>query len=350
MSQPEGDPDISVIILNYNGAKWLDRCLATLRQQTIFQRIEVIVADNASSDGSDQLAQKLLEGWPNGRFIDNGGNLGYCAGNNRGAEAARGKYLFFLNNDTWLEADCLEKLLSAVESANAGAANPLVLDYDDDTMQSLGASGFDFFGLTDAMKAASNTVEIFAACGAAYFISTGLFRQLGGFDGEFFLYSDETDLSWRAWIAGCRVVAVPSARMHHRGAAAVNPAGGTRIVESRTSTAKRFYATRNGILFLLKNSQHFLLMLLIPHLLLLAIEAFASLLVVRRWSFVREAYLSALADCWRLRAHIAQERKRIKGFRRHGDFWMLRFLRWRPSRWEEVRRVFRAGLPKVDYR
>src|SRR5262245_60733399 len=110
-SLPKASPAISIVILNYNGAKWLDRCLESIRQQTIFERIEVIVADNASSDGSDQLAQKLLEGWPNGRFIANGGNLGYCAGNNRGAAAATGKYLFFLNNDTWLEADCLEKLL-----------------------------------------------------------------------------------------------------------------------------------------------------------------------------------------------------------------------------------------------
>jgi GT2 family glycosyltransferase len=258
--------------------------------------------------------------------------------------------LFFLNNDTWLEPDCLEKLLREVQSAQAGAANPLVLDYDDNAMQSLGASGFDWFGLTDAMKPVTATAEIFAACGAAYFIETELFRRVGGFDGEFFLYSDETDLSWRVWISGRRVLAVPAARMHHRGAAAVNPAGGTRLVESRTSTAKRFYATRNGILFLLKNAQHLLLLLLIPHLLLLAVEAAASLLVVRRWSFLRQTYGAAVADCWRLRTHVAQERKRIQSYRRRGDFWMLRFLRGRPSRWDELRRVFRTGLPKVDQR
>src|SRR5438093_2602479 len=152
MSQPQGDPAISVVILNYNGANWLDRCLASIRQQTIFHRIEVIVADNASSDGSDRLAQKLLEGWPNGRFIDNGGNLGYCAGNNRGAEAARGKYLFFLNNDTWLEADCLEKLWSETERTQAGAAGPLVLDYADDNFQSIGGTGFDWMGFPNLAK------------------------------------------------------------------------------------------------------------------------------------------------------------------------------------------------------
>src|SRR3954468_18061270 len=86
-------PIISVVILNYNGARWLERCLASLQEQTIFKRIEVIVADNLSTDGSDRLAEKLVRDWSNGRFIQNGENLGFCEGNNRGAKPAIGEYL-----------------------------------------------------------------------------------------------------------------------------------------------------------------------------------------------------------------------------------------------------------------
>ena len=350
MGQEPSTPLVSVVILNYNGERWLRRCLASLKEQTIFSRIEIIIADNASSDGSDRLAGQLIAGWPNAVFVQNGGNLGYCEGNNRGARVARGKDLFFLNNDTWLEPDCLEKLLAGVESAGAGAANPLVLDYEDDHHQSLGATGFDWFGIPDATPPGDVSREIFAACGAAYLINANLFRCIGGFDQEFFLYCDETDLSWRVWIAGHRVVAVPAARMHHRGAAAVNPRGGTRIVESRTSHTKRFFANRNGILFLAKNAQHLLLMLLLPHLLLLLAEALAALVLTRDPAFVRPAYLGALREAWRLRGHVVAERRRIAAFRERGDFWMLRFLRGRPSRWADVQRLRQTGVPIVDQR
>jgi GT2 family glycosyltransferase len=79
---------VSVIVLNYNGARWLERCLNSLRAQTIFDQIEVILADNASSDGSDQLGKRIVEAWAAGIFVQHGQNLGYCEGNNRAADAA----------------------------------------------------------------------------------------------------------------------------------------------------------------------------------------------------------------------------------------------------------------------
>jgi GT2 family glycosyltransferase len=151
--RPAAAPLVSVVILNYHGARYLERCLASLRAQTIFDRLEVIVADNASGDGSPALAEKLLAGWPRGRFVQNGANLGYCEGNNRAVPHATGKYLFILNFDAWLEPDCLERLVSAAESTGAGAASPWVLNYDDDTHQSFGGTGMDFFGLPNAAKA-----------------------------------------------------------------------------------------------------------------------------------------------------------------------------------------------------
>ena len=131
-------PLVSVIVLNYNGARWLERCLESLRAQTIFDQIEVILADNVSSDGSEQLGKHIVESWPRGVFIQHGQNLGYCEGNNRAAEAAHGQYLLFLNNDTWLEPRCLEQLLAEVQRTGAGAAAPLILNYEDDSFQSLG--------------------------------------------------------------------------------------------------------------------------------------------------------------------------------------------------------------------
>lgn len=335
---------VSVVILNFNGKPWLARCLESLGRQTIFSQIQVIIADNASTDGSDRLAEALLARWPgNAVFLQNGANLGYCEGNNRGAAAATGQYLFFLNNDTWLEPDCLECLLREVERAGATAATPLVLNYADDTFQSVGAAGFDIFGLVTSRGGFPHTRPVLMPEGCSYLVERELFHRVGCFDAEFFMFADEADLSWRVWIAGGKAVAVPAARLHHRGAAQVNPQGGEQTVEFRTSDTKRFFANRNALLVLLKNGQHLLLLLVPLQILLLLAEAAVSLVVVRRWNHLRRAYLGALKDCWRLRRHLAKERARIRSYRRRSDWWMLRFLRPSLNRAHELLRAWRSS-------
>lgn len=341
------DPLVSIVVLNYNGARWMQRCLESLRAQTIFDRVEVLVADNASTDGSDRLAEELLAGWSNGRFIANGGNLGYCEGNNRAIKQARGRWLLILNNDAWLEPSCLEVLVAAVTEHGAAAATPLVLNYDDDTFQSLGARGVDVFGLPSTRLQHAEVREVLMPEGCAYFIAREWFERLGGFDARFYLYSDELDLSFRLWIAGQKAIAVPDARCHHRGAANVNPKGGGTVVEFRTSDSKRFYANRNALLVLLKNGQHVFLLMAGLQAGLLLLEALVGLVLIRRWAFVKRAYGDALAYCWRLRGHVLAERRRLAPLRRRGDWWMLRFVCWRMNRWDEVKRVIRHGPPRV---
>jgi len=340
-------PLVSVIILNYNGKDWMHRCLESLRAQTVFDRIEVLVADNASTDGSDKLGAELISNWPNGVFIQNGANIGFGAGSNRAVERATGKYLFFLNPDVWLESDCLEKVYHATEAAQVGATGILVMDYDDNTVQARGGVGFDWFGIALPPRRGKIPYTLFGACGF-YFIRADLFRRIDGYDDQFFLYGEENDLSWRVWIAGERIIHAPGARMHHRGAALVNPKGGTKIVEVRTSDLKRFYANRNNLLIILKNCQHLLLLLALPYSLWMVVESLVGSLLVKRLSFFSRTCLAAFADCWRLRHHIVDQRRKIKTYRKHSDFWMLRFFSPRFSRWEDISRILRLGLPKVD--
>ena len=184
--------------------------------------------------------------------------------------------------------------------------------------------------------------------GCSFLIRRELFWAIGGFDAEFFMYADEWDLAWRVWISGHRCVAVPRARLHHRGAANVNPRGGGKVVEFRTSDTKRFYANRNNLLMLLKNAGGPLLLTAVLQIWMLAVEALVALVLVRRWKFVKRAYVDAVTDCWRLRQHILQERRRVAQFRRRSDTWMLRFLKARLNRYDEVVRIRRLGLPKVS--
>ncbi len=342
-------PAISVIIVNYNGAYWLERCLTSLRNQTIASQLEIIVADNGSLDQSDHLAAGLMRGWARGYVLRNGQNLGYTAANNQAAKLAQGRHLLFLNHDTWLEPDCLEQLLQAVAATGAMAATPLVLDYVGDRMQGCGGGGFDLFGLPlPGPVKYLDRQEIFYANGAAFLVDRICFQSLGGFDSELFMYGEEFDLSWRVQIAGGKVILVSAARLHHRGAVTVNPLGGEQILEKRTSETKRYYANRNGLLALLKNCQHLLLLMLPPQLLLLGLEAFVMAALTRRWSYARRTWVDAIRDCWRLRRHILAERRRLEPLRRHSDWWMLRFLHLQLNRWHEIQNCRRFGFPRVD--
>jgi GT2 family glycosyltransferase len=344
----DGHPLVSIVVLNCNGANWLPKCFESIRTQTILNQIETILVDNNSTDDSLAVARKLLADSPSACIVRNSENLGFCEGNNSGARAAKGRWFLFLNNDTWLEPDCMEKLIAGTEKLGAAASTPLVLNYPDSSYQDFGFYGFDVFGLPSPSAVARHTRGIFIAGGCSYLIRAGVFNQLGMFDAEYFIYSDDADLSWRVWLAGYKVAGIFEAKLHHRGAAGVNPSGGIATVEFRTNDRKRFLTNRNCLLTLLKNGRHILLLTIIPLVALLFVESLVGSLLLRRWSFARASFWSVLRDCWRLRGHISRQRKNVATFRKHSDFWMLRFFRLRLNRWDEIKRAVKFGPPRVD--
>jgi GT2 family glycosyltransferase len=346
MEQDGQMPAVSVVVLNYNGAKWIRRCIESLFTQTIFAGLELIVADNASSDGSDKIAEQMLNEETRCRFIQHGVNLGFCDGNNRAAAHATGEYLFFLNNDAWLENDCLEVLLAETKKAGAAAATPYVMNWADNEFQWVYVAGFDIVGLPSFRVPPQETEQLFMPPGCSYLIRRDLFDEIGRFDADFFMYADEYDLSWRVWISGESAVVVPRARMHHRGAADVNPAGGERIVTYQTSVTKRYFTNRNCLLTLLKNCQHILLILALLQILIFMAEAGVALVLVRNWHFVRKSYFEAIRDALRF-PKLSEERNRVRKIRKRSDLFMLKFLRFRLNRWDEFLQLRKMGVPKV---
>lgn len=344
-SKPGESPWASILIVCHNDGKWLPRCLASIQQQTIFAKIEVIVADNDSKDGSDKLAQELLAGWPAARFLSTGGDTGFCAGTDFAARSATGRYLFVLNPDTWLEPDCIERLYHAVEQAQAGAGGPTVLNYDDNSLQSECPAHFDFSGNL-LLPPAGHTAPIPFSAGGFFFICRDLFMRIGGLDEKFFMYSEEQDLAWRIWLSGSSIISVPAAHVHHQGAVGVDSGSAPAKTSNRTSARKRFLANRNRLLVIAKNCQHLLLLMLIPCLALVLVEGVATWLVTREWALARTGSFAALTDLWRLRHHVAEQRRRIARFRRHGDFWMLRFFGFGFGRWAELAKIAKMGFPR----
>ena len=221
---------------------------------------------------------------------------------------------------------------------------PTIQDYNGSSIQSYCPSGFDFCGNIVASSRKRSKHLPFSA-GGFFFIKRELFIKLGKLDEKFFMYCEEMDLSWRILISGEKIIEVPEAVIHHRGAVGVNPKGDLEKVENRTSVQKRFLANRNRLLCLSKNCHDFLLLMLIPQLFWFD-RGCCTTLMTRSLSLGKQSALASLVSFWELRSHIRTQRKFVSTFRRRGDFWMLRFFSFRFGRWEEIAKILKGGFPR----
>ncbi len=190
-------PHVSVIVLNYNGLKWLSACLNALVGQVDAPAFEIVLVDNGSTDGSSAYVESR---YPSVRIVQTGRNLGYAGGNNAGARHARGAWLAFLNNDTVAAPDWLARLDQA---AGAREGAPLVTS----RLESLAFPGYidsagdGYLRAGGAYKRGHGTPigawlqsrEVFGACGAGFLIRRDVFDQLAGFDEDFFMVYEDVD-------------------------------------------------------------------------------------------------------------------------------------------------------------
>ena len=238
-------PLVSVLIVNYNGLRHLPECLDSLRNQT-FQDFEVIVVDNASSDGS---AEFLRRSFPEVKVVESAVNLGFSGGNNLGYAHCRGDFIYFLNNDIRAERDALEQLMALAQSRPGGVFASLLLRYAEpemadsagDTVYTCGKT-FSFSGYPASMFTAPR--HITSACAGAAVWPRAALEKIGLFDADFFLNYEDLDLSFRAQHAGIPILLAPASRIFHKGSATL---GG------KKSKLSLYYQERNFILFVLKN-------------------------------------------------------------------------------------------------
>jgi len=247
--RPPARVTVSVIIVNWNAGQDLDACLASLAAGG-GPAPEMVLVDNASSDGS---AGAACARHPQVRLVETGANLGFAAGANRGAEAARGDVLVFLNPDARLLPGALATLVEALaRTPDAGIAGgglagegggwqpaaarfaPLAHLLLDTTLGRLGAR----------LRRAPHRVDW--VYGTFMAVRRDLFRQLGGFDPRYFLYGEDLDLCYRAARLGACTIHVPAARaVHGPNLSAAQRFGHGREAEV-VKGEMRFYAARGG--------------------------------------------------------------------------------------------------------
>jgi GT2 family glycosyltransferase len=214
-------PAVSIVVVNYNGVRHLPSCLDSVAElEYPRDELDVIVVDNASTDGSREL---LRQRYPWVRVFAQERNLGFGGGNNVAAELAQGRRLVFLNNDMRVDPSFVTELERALDETGAACAGARILDWTGLKVDFAGA-GLHFSGFAyqvgyrrEARNVAAGEIRpIIFACGGAMMIERDVYLDVGGFDGDYFATYEDSDLGWRLWILGHRVVLAPAAVVYHR--------------------------------------------------------------------------------------------------------------------------------------
>jgi GT2 family glycosyltransferase len=236
-------PRVSIIILNYNGKKWLAQCLPTWRKVT-YPDVEVVVVNNGSSDDS---AAFVKANFPEVRLLDITPNRGFAGGNNYGVREATGKYVMLLNNDTTVSPGLLEPVVELMErNPGIGVVQPEMRsmihpDRHDAVASYYTSTGFLYhYGYMQPIDKSQYRKALFAYTikGSGMIMRRDDYLELGGLDEDFVCYVEESDLCHRVWLSGKKVVYYPKSLMHHYGG------GDMSIMEKGETTIFRSFRNR----------------------------------------------------------------------------------------------------------
>jgi hypothetical protein len=330
-------PDVSIVIVTWNGRQYLDDCLGGVsRQEGV--NCETIVVDNASTDGT---AEYVRTRFPWVWLVELPENRGFAGGNNAGVRAATGRFVALLNNDAVPEAGWLEALLRGVDEAEGFAltTSRVVYAHDPSRIDSAGDGLLRWGGAfkrhhgADVGRAQEST-EVFGVCGAACLMPRRVFEELGGFDEDFFASHEDVDLSYRARLLGYRCRYVADAIVRHRGSVTIG----------RLSAFSVFQGQRNVEWVYLKNTPALLLLRTLPgHLVYTAAAAVhcARMGALRPFLRAKAAAIAGLPRLLRKRSAV-QATRRVGA----GAIWPQLERRWFGTKLREKR--FDMALARDD--
>ncbi|HCS22073.1 MAG TPA: hypothetical protein DIW47_16215 [Bacteroidetes bacterium] len=319
-------PQVDVVILNYNGKRFLDECIGSLLLGT-YANAKLYVVDNASTDSD---VAYLKQHYPQVEIIQNPENNGYCAAYNLAFSHCQGKYFVCLNNDVTVAPDWLEHMVELAETDEKIAAiQPKLVSYfDPEKFEYAGAAGgmMDVYGYpflrgrlfseieTDTGQY-DDIAEIFWTSGAAMFLRKSALSDTGNLDETIVHHMDEIDLCWRLRMAGYRLLVQPRSVIRHIGGA---------TIQSK-SYKKIYWNHRNALYIMLKNYELPQVLRFVPVHILLDYVAIAQAALTFQWVMVRGVLA---AHCWLL-FHlplIFKKRKEVQAIRKKGDEAVLPFM------------------------
>tara|TARA_B100000902_G_scaffold398712_1_gene466531 strand:+ start:4512 stop:5531 length:1020 start_codon:yes stop_codon:yes gene_type:complete len=280
---------ISIVIINWNGKKWLEDFLPKIQEYSSDDVVTVVV-DNKSTDDSISF---IKNNYPKIKIIENDSNYGYAKGYNLSLKKIESKYYILLNSDIEVTKNWIEPIIKLMdEDEKIAACQPKILDfYNRNKFEYAGGSGgfIDKFGyplcrgrIFDDIEIDSyqyeDAREIFWASGACLFIRASKFWEVNGFDNDFFAHQEEIDLCWRLKNNGYKIMVEPNSIVYHVG-------GGTLKVGSPLKTYLNF---RNNLCTIFKNSSFKSLIFIIPTRLIL--DGLASIVFIFKSNGIKHFY------------------------------------------------------------
>lgn len=296
-----------MVVVNWNGERFLERCLTALLNQTTKPH-EIILLDNASTDGSIEIARQF----PAVRVVALGQNTGFARGNNLAIEAAsaESEWIALLNPDAFAESRWLEALLAAAESNSEfdvfgskliNATDTTLLDGIGDAYHISGLAWRTAHGVSASTRGDS-ACEIFSPCAAAALYQRKALLEVGVFDEDFFCYVEDVDLGFRLRLAGYRCLYVPQSVVHHVGSGTT---GG------QHSDFSVYHGHRNLVWTFVKDMPGALFWLLLPLHVLLNLVSMVWFTLRGQggviWRAKRDALLG-LPKMWRKRKQVQASR------------------------------------------
>lgn len=275
-------PKVSVVIVNFNGKIYLERCLRSVLNNS-YSDFETIVVDNFSQDGSVEHIRGLFGKYERLKVVQNEKNFGPAFARNVGIRLATGKYIAFLDNDTRVHPDWLKEAIKFFETdPKIGACQcKLILDDTDDIIdcvgEYLGQNGFlvqvVIPGEEKDIGQYDHIGEVFAAKSAAMIARKDVLHRIGGFDNDYFIYMEESDLCWRIWLQGYKIILISTSVVYHKfGTSSI-------VLPEKVNYLVKFHGTKNYISTLIKNMEFKNLLKILPlHIILWSGIAFIFLL------------------------------------------------------------------------
>ena len=266
-------PAFSAVIVNCNGRQYLTRCIKSIVESNS-QDYQIVVVDNCSSDGSVEfIKQNFSELAERLKVVVLDKNYGPARARNEGIKMVEGEFVCFLDNDTEVHPDwAIEAIKEFKKNAKIGIVQcKLLLLNDREKLdyvgEYLGQNGFLVQraqgGEIDSGQYDEN-VEILAAKSAGMFIRKAVFEKIGGFDSDYFMYVEETDLGWRSWLLGFINIFVYKSIVYHEFGTSTLTLG-----KKTASFNAKFHGSKNYLLTLFKNLEtKNLFRILIPHIIL----------------------------------------------------------------------------------
>jgi GT2 family glycosyltransferase len=290
---------VSIIIVAYNEINHIEKILSSLIGQT-YPTFEILLYDNCSIDGTQGY---VSEHFPSVKLIEGKTNLGYGGACNIAASLAIGKYIAFLNCDSFVHPNWLQPLVDLLENdASVGAAGAELVSSEDHRVVLSHGTGIHLSGVTYARDWGKEVIsrqpfEIGGVSGGAFLVDRTLFMNLGGFEGSFFLYYEDTDLSLRLRMLGKRCVMVPESNVYHS-------------VNLKFGYKKILYLERNRYLSLLSILSWQILLVMLPSMIIFELVSWGYC-ILRGSEGIKMKYL-AWVDIARRRSWIRERRRCIK--------------------------------------